>query len=66
MNNKDIKSRLINGLCYFPYSLELAASIIACLKLLKFCMVVLTEINVPCLSMLKNKYISLLKKSNKN
>lgn len=46
MNNKDIKSRLINGLYYYPYSLELAASIIACLKLLKFCMVVLTELNV--------------------
>ena len=45
MNNKD-KSRLISGLCYFPYSLELAASIIVCLKLLKFCMVVLTELNV--------------------
>ena len=46
MNNKDIKSRLISGLYYYPYSLELAASIMACLKLLKFCMVVLTELNV--------------------
>ena len=46
MNNKDIKYRLINGLYYYPYSLELAASIIACLKLLKFCMVVLTELHI--------------------